>query len=99
MKILMRDKAMQRTHKHFKQWMILSVCLLALCGVTIATLYWRYNAIQSEDRNRLNDLAKVLAVNFGLQLNAANSALMSIRNDLPPWTSMKKEKILINRRL
>ena len=87
-------------HPGVTQWRLFGAALL-LTGSAIGwNLYAERNAVDVRERERLGTQAKVIAENLGRQLQATNSALESIRADLPFLLKDSKDgKSQINRRL
>lgn len=82
------------------QWLFLGVALLLIGSAIGWNLYAERNAIDARERERLATQAKVIAENLGRQLLATNSALDSIRADLPfILKDLKDGKAQLNRRL
>jgi len=82
------------------QWLFLGAALLLIGSAIGWNLYAERNAIDARERERLATQAKVIAENLGRQLLATNSALESIRADLPfILKDLKDGKAQVNRRL
>ena len=83
----------------YAQWLLLAAALLILGGVIGWNLYSERNTIDAREREWLSTQAKVIDENLGRQLIATNSALDSIRNDLPNLKAQKDGKARVNHRL
>ncbi len=82
-----------------RQWLILTAALLVLGSIIGWNIYSEHGAIDARERERLFVQAKVIDENLGRQLTAMNSALDSIRNELPHLEARKGGNEQIQRRL
>ncbi len=95
----MRKNILQNTHQFFIQWLILGMTLLALAGASSYFLARQRSLIETQERERLSNLAKVIDSNLGHQLDATNLALVGTRDDLPYWKTKEDGKSRTNERL
>ena len=82
-----------------RQWLFGATALLALGSVIAWNIYSEHRAIDARERERLSVQAKVIDENLGRQLTAMNSALDSIRNELPYLEAQKDGSAQIKSRL
>ncbi|MCX5814372.1 MAG: PAS domain-containing protein [Proteobacteria bacterium] len=94
-----RHPRLKGLHPFFTQWLILGMTLLALGGAMSYLLAEQHSLIEAQERVQLANLAKVLDVNLGHQLDATNRALVGIRDDLPYWKTKHDGKSQTNRQL
>ncbi len=86
-------------HRFPIHWLILGLALLALGGAIGYSITHEYNRIDVLERERLATQAKIVDANLEHQLIALNSALRSIRDDLPYLKAQKDSKALMNHHL
>jgi hypothetical protein len=67
------------------QWLMLGLALLTIGGVIGYSLIQERSRLETQERNRLLDQARVIDKNMGHQLDSVNLALEGIRNDVPLW--------------
>jgi PAS domain S-box-containing protein len=85
---------------HVSQCLFLGAALLLIGSAIGWNLYEERIAIDARERERLATLANVIAENLGRQLLATNSALKSIRADLPlPLKNSRGVNVQLERRL
>ncbi len=82
-----------------RQWLLLAALWLLLGGIGGWNLHVDRNTIDTYERERLSNIAKVIDENLGLQLLAANDALNSLRADLPYLRNRKDGNELLDRQL
>jgi diguanylate cyclase (GGDEF)-like protein len=97
--MLLSKQVSTNTHQFPIYWLILGLALLALGGAIGYSITHEYNRIDVLERERLATQTKTVDANLEHQLVALNSALMSIRDDLPYFKAQKDSKALINRLL
>jgi hypothetical protein len=72
-------------HYLLTQWLMLGLALLTVGGVIGYSLIQERIHLETQERNRLLDQARVIDKNMGHQFDSVSLALEGIRNDLPLW--------------
>ena len=83
----------------FTQWLFFAAALLLLGGSLGWRLYSEHGKVDTLERQRLTNQTKIIDENLTQQLLATNSAMDSIRRDLPFLRAQKDSKALVNIRL
>lgn len=80
-------------------WLVVASALLVVAGVIAHGLYREYHAIDAQERERLANQARIVDENLSLRLTTTDSALDSIRNELPWLLAQQNGELLANKRL
>lgn len=80
-------------------WLVVCASLLVTGGVIGHGLYRQYHAIDVQEREQLANQARIVDENLSLRLITTNSALDSIRNELPWLLGQPNGELLANKRL
>lgn len=83
----------------FFAWASFALAVAILGGVIPYALYREHGAVEAEAREQIFNQVKVVDENLSLRLVAANSALDSIRHELPWMLAQENGRTLANRRL
>ena len=81
------------------QWLVTVLALLVLALGLTWSLIADHRSIKNTERARLEAQAKVVDTNLRRQLEAAHSALKSVRGDAPSLLSQPNGQGLLNQRL
>lgn len=87
------------TSRFIRQWLVLGGIWLLFGAAIGLNLYTDYNSTESNERERLTGLSRVVDENIQVQLGATHEALKSIRADLALLKAQRDNKSLINLRL
>lgn len=80
-------------------WLVVCASLLITGGVIGHGLYSQYHAIDAQERELLANQARIVDENLSLRLIATNSALDSIRDELPGLLAQSNGELQANKRL
>lgn len=94
----MADKPHHKEPSFFVEWLLLAGALTLLGALLAQDIYQEHARIESSERRQLALQTHVVEQNLVRQLDAINQVLLTTRNDLAEWISLKDGRERMARR-